>query len=105
MPETNSSLLEDIKFTHDGYMVNPNDWTPEIGEAIAKILGISLSDKHWEIINFSREVYFKEEQSASMRRVMNDLGTPYQEIFDLFPGLPTRTIAKIAGLPKPVGCM
>jgi TusE/DsrC/DsvC family sulfur relay protein len=105
MPDMDFTSFKDVEFTPDGYMLNPNDWTPEIAVAIAEILGIFLSDKHWEIINFSREVYFKEEKSVSMRRVMDDLGTPYQEIFDLFPELPPRTIAKIAGLPKPVGCM
>ena len=105
MPDMDYTSLKDVEFTRDGYMVDINDWTPEIGETIAEILDISLTDRHWEIINFSREVYLKEDKSASMRRVMKELGTPYQEIFDLFPGLPTRTIAKIAGLPKPVGCI
>lgn len=105
MTDKNYPQLQDIKFSHDGYMVDSSDWTPEVGGTIAEILDISLTDKHWKIINFSRKVYLEEEKSASMRRVMNDLGIPYQEIFDLFPGLPTRTIAKIAGLPKPVGCI
>jgi tRNA 2-thiouridine synthesizing protein E len=99
------SILKDIKFTQDGYMVDLDDWTPEIGEMIAEILEIPLSEKHWEIINFSRKIYLEQDKSVSVRRVMKDLGTPYHEIFDLFPGLPSRTIAKIAGLPKPTGCI
>ena len=105
MRDKDYSLLKDIEFTYDGYMVDLDVWTPEIGETIAEILDISLTQKHWGIINYSREFYLEKEKNASVRRVMNDLDIPYQEVFDLFPGLPTRTIAKIAGLPKPVGCI
>jgi tRNA 2-thiouridine synthesizing protein E len=105
MANAKNPNLKEIKFTYDGYMIDINAWTPEIGEAIADLLDISLSDRHWEIISFSRDVYLKEDKNVSFRRIMKDLDVPYQEIFDLFPGLPVRTIAKIAGLPKPVGCV
>lgn len=104
MSNAENTVLRNIDFTHDGYMMDINAWTSEIGEAIADVLDISLSDQHWKIISFSRDVYLKEDKHISFRRIMKDLGVPYQDIFDLFPGLPVRTIAKIAGLPKPVGC-
>jgi TusE/DsrC/DsvC family sulfur relay protein len=105
MSNAGNAVLKNIEFTNDGYMVDINAWTPEIGEAIADVLDFSLSEQHWEIISFTRDVYQKEEKNVSFRRITKDLGVPYQDIFDLFPGLPVRTIAKVAGLPKPVGCV
>lgn len=105
MADIDLSVLEKIKFSNDGYMLESDSWTPEIAEAIAEVLHISLTQDHWKIINFSREIYLEEEKNVSVRRLMKDLGVQYQDVFDLFPGLPVRTIAKIAGLPKPVGCV
>ena len=45
-------ILEAVEFDDDGFMVDPNAWTPEIAEAIADDQGIQLTDRHWVVINF-----------------------------------------------------
>ena len=105
MTYADQTILKDLEFSKDGYMTDIDAWTPEIGEAIAIVFNITLLERHWGIVNYSRKIYLQEEKNVSVRRLMRDLGIEYQDIFDLFPGLPVRTIAKIAGLPKPVGCV
>ena len=39
----------------NGYLLNINDWCPELAPALAKTENIELTDAHWEVVNFVRE--------------------------------------------------
>ena len=99
------TLLESLNFDDDGFMTNSNAWTPEIGEAIAHVLEIELSPKHWEVIEFSRKVYAENDDAPTLRKITKTLNIPTKELYQLFPGGPAKIAAKIAGLPKPTGCI
>jgi TusE/DsrC/DsvC family sulfur relay protein len=48
----------------------------------------------------------KENGAVPTIRRMNKAGVvSTKELYDLFPGGPAKKAAKIAGLPKPVGCV
>jgi tRNA 2-thiouridine synthesizing protein E len=50
--------------------------------------------------------YWREYDSAPMvRRLVKATGIPLQRIFVLFPAGPAQGACKIAGLPKPTGCV
>ena len=54
-----TAVLENIAVNEEGFMTNPNEWTKEIAEVIAKQEGIEiLTEDHWKIINFCRETGF-----------------------------------------------
>ena len=103
--------LKDISVDENGYLINRNDWTPEIAIELAKIENIELSKTHHEIINFLRE-YYEEFQVAPAVRVLikavgKQLGNAKGNsayMYDLFPGGPGKQACKIAGLPKPAAC-
>ncbi len=99
------SILETLEYDDDGYMTDASAWTPEIGEAIATVLEISLTDRHWDVINFAREEYEESGEAPTLRKISNVGGVPMKELYDLFPGGPAKIAAKIAGLPKPTGCI
>jgi TusE/DsrC/DsvC family sulfur relay protein len=96
----------------EGYLVNLADWNEDIARHIAQTESIALSDSHWEVVNFLRR-YYEEYQIAPAVRVLTkaigkalgpDKGNS-QYLYELFPYGPAKQACKIAGLPKPTGCV
>lgn len=102
---TDLAILETLEFDDDGFMTDATDWNPEIGSLIAGILEIELTDRHWDVLNFSREVYLEDGDAPTLRKITKSLNLPTKELYALFPGGPAKIAAKIAGLPKPTGCI
>ena len=79
---------------------------------IAKAENIEMSQNHWEVVNFLRD-YYNEYQIAPAVRVLTkaigkQLGPEKgnsQYLYELFPYGPAKQACKIAGLPKPTGCV
>lgn len=96
----------------EGYLVNLADWNIDIADHIAQVENLKLTDQHWEVINFLRE-YYEEYQIAPAVRVLTKaigkkLGPEKgnsQYLYELFPYGPAKQACKIAGLPKPTGCV
>ncbi|MEW5768457.1 MAG: TusE/DsrC/DsvC family sulfur relay protein [bacterium] len=100
------------KTDEEGYLQNLDDWTPEVAEYIAKTEDVELTDAHWEVVNFLKD-YYKEYQIAPMIKIlikeMKKMFGPEKGnnkyLYDLFPAGPAKQACKIAGLPKPTGCV
>ncbi|MGK7345560.1 MAG: TusE/DsrC/DsvC family sulfur relay protein [Candidatus Nitrospinota bacterium M3_3B_026] len=96
----------------DGYLKNIDQWNKDVAEYLAKEEGVDMTDAHWEVVNFLRE-YYEEYKIAPMIRILTkaigkklgkDKGnTKY--LYELYPGGPAKQACKIAGLPKPTGCV
>ncbi len=95
----------EVEVNEEGYLVNPEDWTPEIAEAFAAEEGITLTDRHWQVINFVREYYKEHGEPPTLRRITKLSGVPTKELYQLFPGGPAKKVARLAGLGKPKGCI
>jgi tRNA 2-thiouridine synthesizing protein E len=96
-----------IELSEEGFLVDPSIWDEEIALLLAKHEeGLdALTDEHWAVIRFIRS-YFEEKQSAPMvRAVCKGSGVRLQQIYDLFPSGPAKGACKLAGLPKPDGCV
>ncbi|MBW7881048.1 MAG: TusE/DsrC/DsvC family sulfur relay protein [Caldilineaceae bacterium] len=101
-------LIKDVNVAMDaeGFMTNPGEWTPEIAEALAKEEGLSpLTEKHWQVINWVRAETAKTGEFPSLRGITKRSGVDTKEIYELFPKGPAKKIARIAGYPKPKGCI
>ena len=101
----NTNILETVEFNEDGFMVDANAWTEDIAHAIAEVLGFELTDRHWVVINFARAEYAEKGDAPAIRAITKrtDVGT--KELYALFPGGAAKIAAKVAGLPKPTGCI
>lgn len=96
---------KNVEVTEDGFLVNPDDWTKEIAEEIAKEEGIELTDRHWVVIDFMRKDFKETGKSPTIRHITKHSDVDTKELYQLFPGGPAKKAAKIAGVPKPVGCI
>jgi TusE/DsrC/DsvC family sulfur relay protein len=95
-----------ISLNSEGFLTNASEWTPNVAEEIAKETGIGpLNDKHWQVITFCREDAAREGQPPGVRRIAKLSGVEMKELYQLFPKGPGKLAARIAGLPKPQGCI
>ena len=89
----------------EGFMTHREEWTRPIAEEIARQEGIELTPRHWEVIEFMRKDFEAEGSAPSIRRLKKLGVVPTKELYALFPGGPAKKASKIAGLPKPKGCV
>ncbi|MBT4934923.1 MAG: TusE/DsrC/DsvC family sulfur relay protein [Rhodospirillaceae bacterium] len=96
----------------EGYLIDIGSWNEELAGLIAKDEEIDMTSEHWEVVNFLRE-YYNEYQIAPAVRVLvkavkKKLGADKgsnKYLYELFPYGPAKQACKIAGLPKPTGCV
>lgn len=95
-----------IEVDADGHLANKNDWDENLAKELAVLEGINeLNEKHWMVLNFMRKEFETKGEAPSIRKVNKESGVSTKELYDLFPGGPAKKAAKIAGLPKPKGCI
>jgi dissimilatory sulfite reductase related protein len=96
----------DIELNDDGFFVRPEQWTEEMVPELALRDGIaSLTDAHWKVIRFMRAQYLDKGTGPTVRILGKTSGVTIKELYQLFPGGPAKTAARIAGIPKPRGCI
>jgi TusE/DsrC/DsvC family sulfur relay protein len=96
----------------DGYLTNLADWSQGVAGYIAQKEDIEMTDAHWEVINFLRE-YYEEYKIAPMIKILiKEMKKKFGPekgnnayLYQLYPGGPALQACKIAGLPKPTGCV
>jgi len=95
-----------VELDEDGFVVDPDLWSEELAKVFATSEGISeLTDDHWKVINYLRD-YYKQFQIAPMiRKLCKETGCSLKYIYELFPSGPAKGACKLAGLPKPTGCV
>jgi len=95
-----------IDFDEDGYMTDHTQWNEEIARELAREEGINeLTDRHFAVIRFMRNEYKEKGSGPSIRKLTKQSGVPTKELYQLFPGGPAKKAARIAGIPKPHGCI
>lgn len=95
----------DVQVDDEGFMTVYDEWTEELGAALAATIGVEMTDRAWETIRFLRSDFAEQGETATLRRVTSVGGIPTKELFQMFPKKPAKKMAYIAGLPKPVGCV
>jgi len=93
----------------EGYLFNPDDWTIEIANVLAKEEGIELNDTYWLILNFMRGYYSEHIIAPDVRHLISHLARvkkcskseAKKIIFNLFPYGYVKQACKIAGMKRP----
>ena len=95
-----------LEIDEDGFIQDPEQWDESVAADLAKTEEVDeLTEDHWKVVKYIRE-YFIEFGSAPMvRKLCKSSGFKLKEIYELFPTGPAKGACKIAGLPKPTGCV
>ena len=64
-----------------------------------------LTEGHWKVIHYIRNYYLQFGIAPMIRKVCKETGFSLKEIYNLFPSGPAKGACKLAGLPKPTGCV
>ena len=90
----------------DGFIDDFNGWSREWVDYVKESEGISeLTEEHWKVINILQD-YYKKNGIAPMVRILSKVtGFKLKYIYELFPSGPGKGACKMAGLPKPTGCV
>jgi TusE/DsrC/DsvC family sulfur relay protein len=96
----------------EGYLVNLADWNEAVGLELAKGENVDMTPSHWEVVNFLRGYYDEFQIAPAVRVLTKAIGKQLgpekgnsKYLYELFPYGPAQQACKIAGLPKPTGCV
>ncbi len=107
-------VLNSSTYEHDeeGYLKNLSDWSKGLADLIAVDEKIEMTPEHWEVINFLRDYYDEYQVAPAIRVLMKAMKKAFgpekgdqKYLYQLFPYGPAQQACKIAGLPKPTGCI
>jgi tRNA 2-thiouridine synthesizing protein E len=96
----------DVELNDEGFFVDPTQWTEEMVPELARRDGIDpVTDRHWSVIRFMRSEYFDKGTGPTVRMLGKSSGFSIKELYELFPKGPAKIAARVAGIPKPRGCI
>lgn len=97
---------QQIEVDEDGFITDPTLWNEELAAVIAKTEEVEeLTEDHWKVINYLNDYYNQFGIAPMVRKLCKDTGFKLNYIYELFPSGPAKGACKIAGLPKPTGCV
>jgi tRNA 2-thiouridine synthesizing protein E len=95
-----------IEMDGDGFMLQPELWNDEVAKVIAQADDINdLTEDHWKVIRIIRQNYEEKGLAPMVRVICKETGLKLKQIYELFPLGPARGACRVAGLPKPEGCV
>lgn len=98
---------QNVELNEEGFLVDPSLWNEELALLLAKAEeGLDqLTEDHWSVIRFIRGHFIEHNSAPMVRSMCKGTGVPLKRIYELFPSGPAKGACKLAGLPKPDGCV
>ena len=97
---------QQIEVDEDGFICDPSLWNEEIVRAFAKLEAVDeLTEGHWKVIHYLRNYYLQFGIAPMIRKLCKETGFTLKQIYEMFPSGPAKGACKLAGLPKPTGCV
>ena len=97
-----------VETTENGHLASPDDWDKSVANAIAAAEGITLTQDHWDVIDYLRDAYLNHSgEQPNNRAILKAMQEKWpgrkvenKTLFDLYPGNPSKQAGMIAGLPE-----
>ena len=98
---------KEFEVDEDGFIQDPDLWDKQVAADIAKNEeGIEeMTEDHWRVVNYLRDYYLKFKIAPMVRKLCKESGVDLKKMYVLFPSGPAKGACKVAGLPKPTGCV
>jgi TusE/DsrC/DsvC family sulfur relay protein len=95
-----------IEIDEDGFIQDPSAWDEGVAKDLAKTEGVdNLTEEHWKLVKYLRDYYLKFQIAPMIRKLCKETGFDLKKVYELFPSGPAKGACKVAGLPKPTGCV
>jgi tRNA 2-thiouridine synthesizing protein E len=95
-----------LEVDEDGFIQEPDLWNKEVAAALATTEGVDdLTEDHWKVVEYLRNYYLQFGVAPMIRKLCKETGFDLKRIYALFPSGPAKGACKVAGLPKPTGCV
>jgi len=96
-----------LKLSDEGYLVKPKKWDEDVACEMARVAeGLAeLTDEHWAVIRYIRRHFVAHKRAPLIRALCEETDLSLKRIYQLFPSGPAKGACKIAGLPRPDGCV
>ncbi|MEL9991593.1 MAG: TusE/DsrC/DsvC family sulfur relay protein [Thermoproteus sp.] len=95
-----------IRLDEECFLEDPAVWDRDVAIWMASNLeGLELTDAHWRVIEYLRAYWEQHGKCPHIKRLLADLGITLEELYLLFPSGPADSACKIAGTPRPGGCI
>jgi dissimilatory sulfite reductase related protein len=97
---------EEIPLDGNGFLQQPERWNDAVAATIAREEGIAeMSDSHWAVVKFIRTYWKEHDLAPPVRLLCQQTGLGVRDMYKLFRSGPAKGACRIAGLPKPDGCV
>lgn len=95
-----------LEVDEDGFIQDPDQWNEEVARALATTEGVTeMNESHWKVVHYLRKYFLEFGVAPMIRKLCKETGFTLKEIYELFPSGPAKGACKVAGLPKPTGCV
>ncbi len=95
-----------VDVNDEGFFTDSTQWTEAMVPELAREEGIdAVTDQHWTVIRFMRSEFAEKGTGPTVRVLGKTSGVTVKELYRLFPKGPAKIAARIAGIPKPRGCI
>ena len=95
-----------LEIDEDGFIQDPDQWDEAVADDLAKTEAVEeMTEEHWKLVNYLREYYLEFNMAPMIRKLCKETGFKLKKVYELFPSGPAKGACKVAGLPKPTGCV
>jgi len=96
----------EMEIDEDGFIQEPEKWSEAVAEDLAKTEEVEkMGNDHWHLVKYIRDYYLQFGVAPPIRMLCKKTGFDLKYVYELFPGGPAKGACKVAGLPKPTGCV
>ncbi len=90
----------------EGFLRDHADWSREVAHRLADLNDLGpLSEDHWKVIEFVRKYYLQHQDGPPVVKIGKATGLSSKRICELFPCGVAKGAYRLAGLPRPIGCL
>ncbi len=105
-------MMENVSPRHgasedpDGFLIEMSTWSREIAEELARKNDLGpLGEDHWRIIEYVKDYFLENHVGPPIVKIARNTGFTSGRICELFPCGVAKGAYRLAGLPRPTGCL